>query len=299
MSLNLRGPIYWLKNALRGIRAGLLIQLASTTSIALCLLLVGIAVMGMLNLDRITRFWGRGTQIIVYLKSDAPPARVQALHGLLRSRPEVNAVKLISSQKALARLRNSLGTHGSVLADVEQGFLPASLEVTLRQDQPGRVRALVALLSASSLVDEVDYMGDWARRLNSLVQLVNALALGLSVIVGFACLYIVSSTIRLGVHARREEIEILKLVGATDRFIRAPFMIEGALQGLVGAAMACGLLYLLFRLGAPGAEQLLTSAFSHMELGFLTPEMVAMGIGAGGVLGLLGSSLALGRYMEA
>ena len=293
-----RGPIYWMKNALRGIRAGLLIQLASTTSIALCLLLVGLAMMGLYNLDRITRLWGRGTQVIIYLKPDAPRGRVHSLYSLLKGRPEVDSVRWISSDKALARLRSTLGTHASVLADVERGFLPASLEISLQQDQPGRVRALVALLSASSLVDEVDYMGDWARRLSSLVNLINVLALALAIIVAFACLYIVGSTIRLGVHARQEEIEILKLVGATDRFIRAPFMIEGALQGLLGAGMACGLLYLLFRLGAPRVEQLLASAFSRMELSFLPTDQVLIGLAAGGVLGLLGSSLALRRYMD-
>ena len=287
-----------MKNALRGIRAGLLIQLASTSSIALCLLLVGLAMMGLYNLDRITRLWGRGTQVIIYLKPEAPQARIKSLYGLLQGRPEVDSVRWISSEKALARLRKTLGTHADVLADVERGFLPASLEISLRQDQPGRVRALVALLSASSLVDEVDYMGDWARRLSSLVDLINALALALSVIVAIACLYIVGSTIRLGVHARQEEIEILKLVGATDRFIRAPFMIEGALQGLVGAGMACGLLYLLFRLGAPRVEQLLASAFSRLEVGFLPPEQILIGIAVGGFLGLVGSSLALRRYME-
>ncbi len=294
----IRGPIYWIKNALRGIRAGLLIQLASTTSIALCLLLVGLAMMGLYNLERVTRLWGRGTQVIIYLEPDAPEARVRSLYTLLQGRSEVDSVRWISSEQALARLRKTLGTHANVLADVERGFLPASIEISLRQDQPGRVRALVALLSASSLVDEVDYMGDWARRLSTLVNLINALAMALAVIVAFACLYIVGSTIRLGVHARQEEIEILKLVGATDRFIRAPFMIEGALQGLVGAGMACGLLYLLFRLGAPRIEQLLASAFSRMEMGFLPTDQVLIGLAAGGLLGLIGSSLALRRYME-
>ena len=294
----IRGPIYWIKNALRGIRAGLLIQLASTTSIALCLLLVGLAMMGLHNLDRITRLWGRGTQVIIYLKPDAPRARVKSLHDLMKSRPEVDSVRWISSDKALSRLRKTLGSHADVLSGVERGFLPASLEISLRRDQPGRVRALVALLSASSLVDEVDYMGDWARRLSSLVNLINVLALALAIIVAIACLYIVGSTIRLGVHARQEEIEILKLVGATDRFIRAPFMIEGALQGVIGAGMACGLLYLLFHLGAPQVEQLLASAFSRLEVGFLPTDQVLMGIAAGGLLGLVGSSLALRRYMD-
>ena len=90
-----------MKNALRGIRAGLLIQLASTSSIALCLLLVGLAMMGLYNLDRITRLWGRGTQVIIYLKPEAPQARIKSLYGLLQGRPEVDSVRWISCFKVL------------------------------------------------------------------------------------------------------------------------------------------------------------------------------------------------------
>jgi len=144
----------------------------------------------------------------------------------------------------------------------------------------------------------VDYMGDWARRLSSLVTLLNLLALGLTLAVCLACLYIVSSTIRLGVYARREEIAILKLVGATDRFIRAPFMIEGTLQGAAGALLACALLYVLYASGAPRVEQLLTAAFSHVELVFVPARHMALGVLLTGALGLLGSRLALGRYLE-
>ena len=294
---SIRLPWYWLTNALRGMHAGLLIQLAATTSIALCLLLVGLAVLALVNLEQVTSQWGRGIQVIVYLKAEAPGPRVKALHRLLRERPEVTSVERISSTKALNRLRRSLGSHKEVLNNVERGFLPASLEISLRGDQPARVSSLVALLSASSLVDEVDYMGDWARRLNSLVTLVNALALALALIVALACLYIVGSTIRLGVHARREEIEILQLVGATHRFIRAPFMIEGALQGLLGACMALGLLYGLFQLGAPQVDSLLTSALAGIDVVFLPPRMLLIGLGAGGLLGLIGSRLALQRYV--
>ncbi len=289
---------YWLSNALRGMRSGLLIQLASTTSIALSLLLVGLAGLGLINLHRLTKNWGDGVQVIAYIKSTAATQRVEALGRMLEQRAEVQAVRWVSPQEAHRRLGRSLGTHKNVLASIEEDFLPGSLEIRLSKDQPQRVRTLMALLSASSLVEEVDYMGDWARRLSSLVTLLHLLALGLSLTVAMACLYIVSSTIRLGVYARREEIAILKLVGATDRFIRAPFMIEGTLQGIIGSLFACALLYILFSSGAPRLESLLTAAFSHVQLTFLPLKMVLTGILAAGGIGLLGSRLALGRYLE-
>jgi cell division transport system permease protein len=87
-------------------------------------------------------------------------------------------------------------------------------------------------------------------------------------------------------------------VGATNRFIRAPFMIEGALQGLVGAGAACGLLYLIYSWGAPQLEQTLSSIFTHMQVSFLPPGVVLLGLLGGTLLGLVGSRLALGRYIE-
>ena len=289
---------YWLCNALRGMRSGLLIQLASTSSIALSLLLVGLVGMGLLNLHRLTRHWGEGVQVIAYVKHAADVGRVEALGRMLEQRQEVQSVRWVSPAEAHKRLSDSLGTQGNALAAVEKDFLPGSLEIRLSKDQPQRARTLIALLSASSLIEEVDYMGDWARRLSSLVTLLNLLALGLTLAVCMACLYIVSSTIRLGVYARREEIAILKLVGATDRFIRAPFMIEGTIQGVAGALLACLVLYAIYAGGAPRVEELLTAAFSHVELTFLPAGHMLLGVAVAGALGLMGSRLALGRYLE-
>jgi cell division transport system permease protein len=128
------------------------------------------------------------------------------------------------------------------------------------------------------------------------VALLRLAGLAVALIVSFACLYIVASTIRLGVHARREQIEILKLVGATDRFVRVPFLIEGTLQGVVGAVAAGCLLFAIFRFAAPRLEGALSAALSHVQLGFLSPAQLALGLLAGALLGLFGSRLALGRY---
>jgi cell division protein FtsX len=287
-----------LLQALRGIRSGPLIQLAAIGSVAVGLLLVGLAVLGAGNLARLTEHWGRGIQVVAYLKPDVPDDRVRALSRLLSSRPEVLGVRRVSSSQAYQRLADSLGWRQSLLAGVEPDFLPASFEISLTENDAGRVRALLALLSSSELVEEVDYMGSWARRLSSLAALLHAGAAALGLLMALACVYVVGSTIRLGVHARREEIEITKLVGATDNFVRAPFLIEGVLQGLLGAAAATGLLYLLFRAAAPRLEQALTSAASHLPLQFLSPAQLAAGLLVGALLGLLGSRLALRRYLE-
>ncbi len=288
----------WLLQAIRGIRSGWLIQLASIGAITVGLLLVGLSILTIFNMDRLSQRWGRSIQAIAYLQGDAQPARVDALITLLNKRPEVIAVHHVHPEEAYGRLAESLGHRMALLAGVDQDFLPASLEISLRRDHEPQIRPLMALLSSSPMIEEVDYLGAWVKRLNSLVVLLRTGGSFIILIVGLACLYIIGSTIKLGVFARREEIEILKLVGATDRFIRAPFLIEGLLQGLVGAAAACGLLYFIFHSVAPEVEGMLSTAIAHMRLVFLPWTAVLAVIGAGAILGLMGSRIALSRYTD-
>jgi cell division transport system permease protein len=147
-------------------------------------------------------------------------------------------------------------------------------------------------------VEEVDYLGPWAGRLGTVMTLVGRGALLVALIIAFACVYIVASTIRLGVHARREEIEIQKLVGATDRFIRAPLLVEGALQGALGALLACGLLFGVYRWAGPGIEEVAASLLSRIDVCFLTSSQILLGVAGGALLGLAGSSIAVSRYVK-
>jgi cell division transport system permease protein len=285
-----------LTGALRGMRAAPLIQLAATGTIAVGLLLVGLAVLGARNLESLTSHWGRGVQIVAYLRPEAPPAKTRALEAVLRSRAEVLSVRHVDPSEAHRRLAESLGSRRGLLDGVESGFLPASLEIALSPDRDGR--PLIAMLSASPLCEEVDDLGSWVKRLGAFATVLRLGGLLLALIVAGACLYIVGSTIRLGVFARREEIEILKLVGATDRFVRAPFLLEGALQGICGSALALLLLFTAHRLAAPRIETALSVALSHLRIDFLPLSQVALGLGAGALLGLVGSRIALGRYLD-
>ena len=142
-------------------------------------------------------------------------------------------------------------------------------------------------------------MGDWVDRLVSAERMLRFGGWILALLVGMACVYIVASTIRLGVFARREEIEILKLVGATNGFVQAPFLVEGAIQGTVGAALSLGILYGLFRVAAPEVQRSLGAALCAVPLGFLGDGEMAVIVLLGMLLGLAGSSLAVSRHVRA
>jgi cell division protein FtsX len=281
-------------------RARPLIQLVAIGTIALSLLLVGVVELAALNVRRLSRGWGGDVQMTVYLEDGVTPARAQKVAAALGKLPGVTAVRTVDAHEAWQRLQRSLGARANLLDGVEEGFLPASIEVSLEPRVAEMLRAhpAFARLQRTPGVEEVELMGDWAGRLRALERLLAAAGWVVAALVLCACLYIVGSTIRLGVFARRDEIEIWKLVGATNGFVRAPFLVEGGLQGALGTGVAVALLYGLFRVAAPRVEAVLGGWLAGGPVGFFTPAEVALAVAVGTLLGLCGSALAIGRYVK-
>jgi len=290
-----------LADGLRAIRRAPFEQAVAIGTIAVALLFVGMQRLAVENVARVTAGFGRGAQMIVYLEDDAPPSRARQIADALAKMPDVERVQTVDGKEAFARLRGSLGARADLLDGVEETALPTSLEVTLRGGGSSLLRAHPAFerLKRTPGVEEVELMGDWLERVGALERLLRAAGLLLGLLVGAACLYIVASTIRLAVFARREEIEILKLVGATDGFVKAPFLVEGTLQGAAGASLALALLYALYRSAAPWIERTLGGLLAQAPLGFLPLAECAAAIVLGALLGLVGSWLALGRHVRA
>jgi cell division transport system permease protein len=295
-----RAFVYGLARALRGARARPVTTLLSTGAIAVSLILVGVLALAHLNVDRLTAKWGRGVHMVVYLKDDVTPERARAIGRVLGQIPAIERVDYVPSDEAQRRLAESLGPRQDLLDGVEAGFLPASLEVTLT----GGVRDVAAQspvierLKRTPGVDEVSFLGDWVDRLASLLGLLRTAALALALLVAGACVYIIGGTIKLGMYARRDELDILRLVGATDAFVRLPLVVEGALQGVCGAACALAALAGLYRLAAPTLERALASAVGDVKLTFLPGTLLLAALGVGLALGVMGSALAVGRHAE-
>jgi cell division transport system permease protein len=286
--------------ALSGARRKPLIQAVAVGTIAASLVLVGAVELCARNVGRLRESWGGNVQMTVYLEDGLSSARVQQIADALGHLPGVTAVHAVDPHEAYERLRRSLGPRGDLLAGVEEGYLPASLEVSLKPGvaQMIRVHPAFERLRHAAGVEDVDLLGDFGERLEAAERLLGQLGLGVGLLVASACLYIVASTIRLGVFARRDEIEILKLVGATDRFVKAPFLIEGALQGALGTLIAGGLLLALFRLIQPRVESVLSGFVASSALAFFPGHLLLAATLGGALLGLCGSALALGRYVR-
>jgi cell division transport system permease protein len=289
-----------LDRVLAGARDKPLIQLVAVGTIALSLLLVGVVELAALNVKKLSAGWGGGVQMTVYLEDGVTPARAQKVAAALGMLPGVIAVRTVDAHEAFTRLRRSLGARADLLDGVEEGFLPASIEVSLKPGVAEVLRAHPAFekLRHTAGVEDVELMGSWAARLRDVEHLLSMAGWAVAALVLCACLYIVGSTIRLGVFARRDEIEIWKLVGATNGFVRAPFLVEGGLQGALGTGLAAALLYGFYRVASPRIEAVLGGWLASGPLGFFTPAQLALAVAFGALVGLCGSALALGRYVN-
>ena len=286
--------------AAAGVRAAPMPSIVAVFALALGAILFGTVYIAAKNAQSMLSAWGEGVQLTIYLAPDSAPARGAAVAESLRRVPSIEHVRYITSAEAMQRLREGLGARAPLLDGVEDDFLPPSLEVTFARgsDNPQNIAAVAERVQKLPGVEDVETMGDWVKRVQAAADLLRIAALTALILVGIGCLYLVGATIRLAVFARRDEIEILKLVGATHRYVRVPFWIEGLGEGLLGGLVGAGGLYALFRYAAPRVESLLGGVLAGVHFAFPPLHHIAAGVGVLGVIGLLGSHLAVRKYLN-
>jgi cell division protein FtsX len=290
---------YVVSRGVRGMAQAPAVQLLAVGTMAVCMLLLGTVVLVWSNAQGMVRAWGLDVPITVYLVDGAEEPHVDVLAERLVALPEVHAVRRVTPQMALARLEQGLGEDGGLLMGLDPAVLPMSLEIELAPGtDPDFGHALAERLHALPAVDEVAVAGAWAGRAHALLETLEELALGAGLLVSLSCMAIVWSTIRLGVYARRAEIQILRLVGGTSRFVHGPFVFEGMVQGALGAALALGLLWLGFEAVHPFLSRGLSLLFAAGALRFFGPVELGAGVAFGAALGIAGARAAVARYVE-
>jgi len=226
-------------------------------------------------------------EIRAYVTEGTDTEAIAAAVGDIRAFPEVASVLYVSPLDALAKARTEMAEFQDVF---EPEFLPASLEVRLRPGmrEPAQVKAVATRLRSYNFVDDVRYGEEWVQKFYSMRRAATVAGIVLGIAFALAAMIIIGSTIRTSVLARSREIGIMRLVGATDGFIRAPFLIDGLLKGFIGGGLAVALMWL--------TRTALTVTVVTFEF-FPTPVLLA-GVLAGAVIGLLGSMLSVGRQLK-
>jgi cell division transport system permease protein len=286
-----RALLHFLREAASTSLGSWRVSLVAMLTIAVSLLVSGLLLLLTGNAERLLADWRDDARLVVYLAADITAEQQGLLVAKVRGLPGVTAVEPVSASVAAERFRRAFPSLGDLLEGFEREPLPTSLEVTLDPDLPDPGTAAWAQsLRASPGVMLVDDDRDWLRQVGAVVVVVRGAGLALGAILLSAAVLTIASVIRLTLYLHRDEIATLRLVGATEFFIRGPFYAQGALQGLCGALAALAALYALHRALA-GAAPPLTALFAA----FLRPGELALLAGIGGAAGLLGAMLSVRR----
>jgi cell division transport system permease protein len=288
-------PIYFTRQALEGMRRGPYVALVGTGTIFAALFATGLLAGALGGAERLLQAWAGEVRISAYL---APGTDLAAARAAVAEVVPGREVQAVPAAAALRQLSQELGDQAHVLDGVGPGVIPDAVDVLAPGVSLEGARALADRLRAVPGVADVDYGNAWLEKLEVLVARARVAAIALFAALALATSVVVGNTLRLAVFARREEIEILKLVGATDAFVTTPFLIEGLLQGVCGAGLAILALLGTHATLVPRLRESVPLA-GALRLSDTLPSQLLAGLLAGGAaVGLLGSALAVVRTLR-
>jgi cell division transport system permease protein len=283
-------------DAAAGFRRNGLMTVAAVTTVMVALLVVGAGVLLGLNLARLAAAVEAQVEVVAFLQEGLGPDGGTRLRATLASLPNVASARFVPRDEALARLQNHLGDGAAFDDLVKTNPLPDSVELQLTD--PAMAPSVAQEVSRQSGVSEVTYGGQVVDRVVALSRSIRLIAGLLTAFLAGVALIVVVNTIRLTVIARRQEIEIMQLVGATRWFIRWPFLIEGLLQGAAAAGASIAVLMITYAVGAARLEASLPFLPLVGLREAVEPLVTAVLIGGAGV-GVLGSMIAIRRFLVA
>ena len=296
---------YFFKESLRGFSRNLSTTLGSIITIFLSLLIIGVFLVGGITVDNIMKSVESEVSITAYVADDASDADIQAVEGFVKGIEGVSSVSFTTKEQALEKFR---ATSNSDIVDSLDGMnpLPASIDIEL--SDPQLVESVANQIAENktfrSICDEPEnpessllYGQGSVERLFQLTNYVRYIGIALIALLIFIAMVFINNTIRLAILARRKEIAIMRLVGASNGFIRGPFLMEGALHAIIGSLLAVGSLELLRNLALPRLQNALK--FLPMDTSLSTFLFIYLALVAAGlVIGLIGSALAMRRYLK-
>jgi cell division transport system permease protein len=288
---------FLLGEALRDLRRAGRVAVSAIMLITLSLAALGAFWLLSSNLGQAVAQFRERVKIVVYLKREPPAAEANALAERVRRMPGVSSVRYVGKAEALGTLRQVLGKDASVADSLPQNPLPASLEITPTDEGSTLegARALVTRLAALPESDEIGGGVDWIERFAHGQRLLWVFGLGVGAVLALAAILTVTTATTLVLHARRDEMEIMRLVGAPEHVVRMPLLLQGMMQGLMGAMLAVWVLIVCYALAGPRLEPLVSEVLGVTRLAFLQPLNIVALMLAGTLLGGVGGLLARGR----
>ncbi len=270
------------------------LSVLSITTIAFALFVSGLFGLVAVNLDRALKQVQERVEVVAFIARGTPTQTIAVASQDIAAFPEVLDVRYVSEDDALERARNELIEFQEAKNDLDVNPLPPSLEISLREEHrnSASTAAVSDRLRSFTFIEDVQYGRDWVEQLDRIRNLAGLIGIVIGLAFAVVSIVIIGVTIRMTILQRAREIRIMRLVGATDWFVRGPFLLEGAIKGFLGGALAVGMCALVY------------TAFHSREMGmtvglefFSVPQQLML-IGFGVLIGLGGSLISVGRHLR-
>ena len=290
--------IFFFKRAIQDIRTNRFLNAVTIITIFLSILIVGAITLFFVNANDYMNSWKKGIRITAYLKPDIVESNLVDIKNKIQGLYGVDEAKFISKNEAMKRLREQMKRQSSLLNGLKENPLPDAFEIRLtgQFSNSERIENLAVQIESLPEIDDVEYGRRWIGRFVKLFELFRLTGYAMSGIFFIAAVFIVANTIRLVIYSRREEIEIMRLVGATDRFIKTPFYIEAIIQGALGGIIGLAALFVAYIYISTNIEQGLSSDLLHV--GFLSLRLSGTIILCSMVVGWLGCFISLRQFLK-
>ncbi len=278
------------RESLIAFRRAPLLSALSVTTIAFSLFVVGLFGLVAVNLQHALQGVAERVEIVAYLLPGTPIESITLAEKDIEAFPEVQSATYVSEDSALSRAHAELVEFRDVLQELERNPLPSSIEVKLkpRFRDVDHVNEVADRLRGFGFVDDVRFGRDWVEKLDRLRGIAAAVGIVVGAAFAVVAIIIIGTTIRMAVLQRSREIAIMRLVGATNGFIRRPFLLQGAIKGMLGGLVAIGLSY--------GAYTLINRWL--IQASFFSTEQAIAIVGFGTLIGLFGSAASVGRHLR-
>lgn len=290
--------IRYIKKALADIRSNRFLNLITIVTISLSILVVSLFLLFFENASRVIEGWNQGGRAMIYLESFFSPEMLPDLEARINSLGEVEDMRFIPKSRALEKLKSEMSSHTRFFDTLKQNPLPHALEIRMKTHGDFQeVAAFAKKIGALEMVESVEYGQGWLARFLKIFSLFRITGYAMCGLFLLIALFITANTVRLAFYSRRLEIEIMRLVGATETFIKTPFYVEGLFQGFLGGVLGILILLAAFFTVSSGISQNL-STYVYLDIRFLSVKAMGLIILASTFLGWFGCYLSLKQILK-
>ena len=290
--------MFHFKRAIRDIRQNRFLNIVTTVTIAMSILVVSAFALLFMNVNALMNAWKNNVRIMAYLMPGTPTDEISALKKDLQEIYGIQAVRFISKQAALIQMKSQLRHQSSLLDDLRENPLPDAFELQLGSTLKHweRIEKIADQVGLLPKVAEVEYGQQWLGRFVYVYHMFRIAGYAFGILFFMAAVFFVANTIRLVIYSRRDEVEIMRLVGASDRFIKIPFYFIGIIQGAVGGILGLVALLIVFSLISTNIEQSFFADFYQIQ--FLQFNIMLAILAGSGFVGWLGSYISLKQFLK-